>query len=409
MDGTSKKEKIICIGAGASGLFFALNRADDDHEVILLDRNAKVGRKMYISGKGRCNITNDCDVKTFINNIVTNPRFMYSAINSFKPADTIAFFNERDCALKTERGGRVFPVSDKASDIIDTLFFECKRKGVRILFEQKVKEVFKREDRFFVVCEDKTYTCDKLVIATGGMSYASTGSTGDGYRFAESFGHTVVEPKSALCPIKVKEKISHEMLKLTLRNVSLRIRSGKYKKEIFGDLEFLPGRITGPIVLSASSLINRMEDIELSLDLKPALDEETLDRRILREIEEAPNKDVLHLLNVLMPKQFISFFVENTKTDTHVVLNSLSKKARRKLIEDLKHFPLSFDGLDDIDKGIVTSGGVSVKEVDPKSFGSKLCEGLYFIGEVLDVDCLTGGFNMQCALSMGCSCAKNME
>jgi predicted Rossmann fold flavoprotein len=251
MDRTSKKEKIICIGAGASGLFFALNRADEDHEVILLDRNTKVGRKMYISGKGRCNITNDCDVKTFINNIVTNPRFMYSAINAFKPADTIAFFNEHGCPLKTERGGRVFPVSDKASDIIDALFFECKRKGVRILFEQKVMEVRKKEGSFHVICEDKTYSCDRLVIATGGMSYASTGSTGDGYRFAESFGHHIVEPRSALCPIKVKERICHEMLKLTLRNVSLKIVSGKFKKEIFGDLEFLPGRITGPIVLSA--------------------------------------------------------------------------------------------------------------------------------------------------------------
>ncbi|MBQ1483014.1 MAG: NAD(P)/FAD-dependent oxidoreductase [Erysipelotrichaceae bacterium] len=409
MDRTSKKEKIICIGAGASGLFFALQRADEDHEVILLDSNAKVGRKMYISGKGRCNITNDCDVKTFINNIVTNPRFMYSAINAFKPSDTIAFFNEHGCPLKTERGGRVFPVSDKASDIIDTLFFECKRRGVRIVFEQKVKEVRKKDELFYVICEDKTYTCDKLVIATGGMSYASTGSTGDGYRFAESFGHRIVELRSALCPIKVKERIPHEMLKLTLRNVSLKVVSGKFKKEIFGDLEFLPGRITGPIVLSASSLINRMEDVGLSLDLKPALDEEKLDKRILREIEEAPNKDVQHLLSVLLPKQLISFFVENTKTETHVFLNSFPKKARRKLTEDLKRFPLTFDGLDDIDKGIVTSGGVSVREVDPKTFGSKLCEGLYFIGEVLDVDCLTGGFNMQCALSMAYSCAKNME
>ena len=406
---SSEKTKVICIGAGASGLFFALNCADERHEVLLLDSNAKVGRKMYISGKGRCNITNDCDVKTFINNIVTNPRFMYSAISSFKPADTIRFFNEHGCPLKTERGERVFPVSDKASDIIDTLFFECKRKGVEIRFEETVKDIIKKDDGFIVSCKDKDYVCDKLVIATGGVSYSSTGSTGDGYRFAKKFGHDIIEPKSALCPIKVKEKISHEMLKLTMRNVALKIKAGKFKKEIFGDLEFLPGRITGPIVLSASSLINRMEDVGLSLDLKPALDEEKLDKRLLREIEKEPNKDVLYLLNTLLPKQFISFFVENSETDTRIELNSFSKKARMKLVQDLKHFKLTYEGLDDIDKGIVTSGGVSVKQIDPKTFESKLCKDLYFIGEVVDVDCLTGGFNMQCALSMGFSCAKNME
>lgn len=409
MNSSSDKTKVICIGAGASGLFFALNCADEEHEVILLDSNAKVGRKMYISGKGRCNITNDCDVKTFINNIVSNPRFMYSAINAFKPADTIKFFNEHGCPLKTERGERVFPVSDKASDIIDTLFFECKRKGVDIRFEQTVEDIRKTGNRFIVSCKGKDYVCDKLVIATGGVSYSSTGSTGDGYAFAKKFGHEIIEPRSALCPIKVKEKISHEMLKLTMRNVALKIKAGKYKKEIFGDLEFLPGKITGPIVLSASSLINRLEDVELSLDLKPALDEEKLDKRLLREIENGQNKDVLYLLSTLLPKQFISFFTENTGTDTRTVLNSLSRKERMKLVQDLKHFKLTYEGLDDIDKGIVTSGGVSVKQIDPKTFESKLCEGLYFIGEVIDVDCMTGGFNMQCALSMGYSCAMNMK
>ncbi len=360
----NNKTKIICIGAGASGLFFSLNCADEDHEVLLIDSNAKVGRKMYISGKGRCNITNDCDAKTFIANVVRNPKFLYSAIYGFTPADTIAYFNSHDCPLKTERGKRVFPVSDKSADIIDCLFRECKKAGVKIRFEEKVKEIKKDGDVFVVESDKRKYTADKVVIATGGISYSSTGSTGDGYRFAKNFGHTIIDLKSALCPMKVKEKIPASLLKLTMKNVSLTAGNESFHKTLFGDLEFLPGAITGPVVLSMSSLINREKDVTLSLDLKPALDEEKLDKRLLREIEKEPRKDA---------------------------------------------FPLTFVSLEDIDKGIVTSGGVDVNEVDPKSMESKLCKGLYFIGEVLDVDAFTGGFNLQSALSTGYACAKAIK
>ena len=409
MSNSTNKTKIVCIGAGASGLFFALNAADENNEVILIDSNSKAGRKMYISGKGRCNITNNCDVKEFINNVIRNPKFLYSAINRFSPADTINFFNEHDCPLKTERGNRVFPVSDKSSDIIDSLVRECRRNKVNIQFDQKVTEIKKKDDKFIVVCKDKTYEADKLVIATGGRSYPSTGSTGDGYEFAKQFGHKIIEPKSALCPIKIKEVIRHNMLDLTLKNVSLTCKNDSFNKTIFGDMEFLPGSITGPIVLSMSSLINRVGDVKMYLDLKPALDEEKLDKRLLREIEINPNKDVKYLLSTLLPSGFIEFFVENTDTDTTIVLNSLKKEKRLKLLNDLKHFELTFMGLEGIDKGIVTSGGVEVSEIDPKTMGSKICEGLYFVGEVLDVDAFTGGFNLQIALSTAYSCAINVK
>ena len=259
------------------------------------------------------------------------------------------------------------------------------------------------------MCKDKTYEADRLVIATGGLSYPSTGSTGDGYKFAKQFGHTVIEPKSALCPIKIKETIRHEMLDLTLKNVSLTCRNDSFSRTIFGDLEFLPGSITGPIVLSMSSLINRVGDVKMYLDLKPALDEEKLDKRLLREIENNPNKDVKYLLSTLLPGSLIEFFTENTGTDTTVVLNSLKKEKRLKLLNDLKRFELTFMGLESIDKGIVTSGGVDAGEIDPKTMGSRICEDLYFIGEVLDVDALTGGFNLQIALSTAYSCAVSMK
>ena len=409
MSETKKKTEIICIGAGASGLFFALNAADENNEVTLIDSNSKAGRKMYISGKGRCNITNNCDVKQFISNVVRNPKFLYSAINRFTPADTIEFFNTNECPLKTERGNRVFPVSDRSADIIDCLLRQCRKNRVNIQFDQKVTGIKKKDDRFIVSCGNRRYEADKLVIATGGRSYPSTGSTGDGYRFAEEFKHTIVEQKSALCPIRIKETIRHEMLDLTMKNVSLTCKADKFTKTIFGDLEFLPGSISGPIVLSMSSLINRIGEVEMSLDLKPALDEEKLDKRLLREIEAEPNKDVKHLLAKLLPASFIDFFIENTDTDTSIILNSLTKEKRLKLLKDLKHFKVSFMGLESIDKGIVTSGGVDVSEIDPRTMESKICKDLYFIGEVLDVDALTGGFNLQIALSTAYSCAAAVK
>ena len=408
MDNVRRKMKIVCIGAGASGLFFALNCADEDHEVILLDSNPKAGRKMYISGKGRCNITNNCDTKGFIRNVVRNPKFLYGAINRFKPSDTIDFFNGHGCPLKTERGNRVFPVSDRSADIIDCLVTECRKKKVDIHFDQKVMKIEKKDDNFVIFTRDQRYIADKLVIATGGKSYPSTGSTGDGYVYAKQFGHKSTELKSALCPIRIKEAVSNDMLKMTLKNVALTAENDHFRKTIFGDMEFLKGCITGPIVLSMSSLINRETDVTLNLDFKPALDENKLDNRLLREIQGNPNRDIRYLLTTLLPREIIEFFIENTDTDSEIPLHSLTKETRQQLLNDLKHFRLTYQGLEDIDRGIVTSGGVDVNEIDPKTMRSKLCKDLYFIGEILDVDALTGGFNLQIALSTAYSCAQGI-
>ena len=400
--------KIVCIGAGASGLFFSIHASSFGHEVILLESNAKVGRKIAITGKGRCNITNNCSATEFINNVVTNPKFLYSAINGFTPSDTIEWFNNHGCPLKTERGNRVFPVSDKSFDIIDTLLREAKRAGTKIIYNEKVEDIYQSDSGFVIKTNNRKYDADNVVIATGGLSYHLTGSTGDGYRFAKKLSHTVIEPKSALCPIKIKEKIDKSMLDFTLKNVSLTASNESFNKSIFGDLEFLSHAITGPIAISMSSFINKVGDVNLSLDFKPALDEEKLDNRILRDIKDKPNENVSYLLRGLLPREIIPFFVINTKTDVETVLNSFTKEDRLKLVRDLKHFHFSFDGLDDIDKGIVTCGGVSVKEVNQQSMESKIIPGLYFIGEVLDVDALTGGFNLQIALSTAYAAASHI-
>ncbi len=403
--------KIICIGAGASGLFFSLNAAAYGNEVALLESNSKAGKKLAITGKGRCNITNNCSPDDVIKNVVRNPKFLYSSINNFAPSDTINWFNNHNCPLKTERGNRVFPLSDKSSDIINTLLRECKKNNVEILYNQKVTDIKKENDKFIIKTKDDEFIADKVVIATGGKSYPLTGSNGDGYKFAKKFNHTIINPLSALCPIRIKETINHDMVNLTLKNVSLTAKSASFNKNIFGDLEFLdkPNAITGPIALTLSSLINRLGDVELELDFKPALDEEKLNNRLLREISSKPNENVNYLLKTLLPYEILDFFVKNSNINTSKILNSFTKNDRNELIKNLKHFHLTYLGLDDISKGIITSGGISVNEVNQKSMESKLVKGLYFIGEVLDVDAFTGGFNLQIALATAYSCAMHIN
>ncbi|MCR5491795.1 MAG: NAD(P)/FAD-dependent oxidoreductase [Bacilli bacterium] len=398
--------KIICIGAGASGLFFSLNAANNGHEVILLESNERAGRKLAITGKGRCNITNDCPVNEVIEKVLSNPKFLYSAVAGFSPRDAIEWFNAHGCELKTERGNRVFPVSDQSSDVVNALLRECDKAGVKIIYRQKVTSIRQSEEGFKVFTKDRAYAAEKVVIATGGKSYPLTGSTGDGYAFALSFHHSIVPPVSALCPIKIKERIDPKMTTLTLKNVALTASAEKFHKTLFGDMEFLPNAITGPISLSMSSLINRKGYVELSLDFKPALDNEKLNNRILREISETPNESVMHLIRTLLPSDIIPFFVQHAGTPTAKQLNSFTKEDRAKLVRDLKAFPLTYDGLDGIEKGIVTSGGVSTKEINSKTMESKLVPGLYFIGEVIDVDAFTGGFNLQIALSTAYAAAR---
>ncbi len=401
--------KIIVIGAGAAGLFYAAHAASFDHEVVVLESNEKAGKKMYITGKGRCNLTNHSSVRDCINNVVRNPKFLYSCFSRWSPENTMDYFNEHGCPVKTERGNRVFPESDKSSDAINCLLRECKKEGADIRYNEKVIQAKKEGDRFLIKTKKAIYESDVLVIATGGKSYPQTGSTGDGYAFAKGFGHQIVYPVPALCSILIEEKPSRGMLELTLKNVELKAEKEGFKKALFGDLEFLPDAITGPIALTMSSLINRLGKVKLSLDFKPALDEEKLDARIIREVAATPNKDVHYLASRMLPMDMLDFFFAKCPVPEELPLNSLTKAQRKELVSLLKKFPLTFLGLDSIEKGIITSGGVSVDEVDAKTMESKRVPNLYFIGEVLDVDALTGGFNLQIAFSTAFAAASALS
>lgn len=400
--------KIIVIGAGAAGLMASIKASEKGNEVILLDSNEKCGRKLYITGKGRCNVTNNISISEFVKNIVTNSKFMYSALNQFTPNDTIEFFNSCGVELVTERGNRVFPKSYKSSDIIDCLVNECKKNKVRIINGTKVTKVEKKNNLFYIVTNKLMYTADKLIIATGGASYSSTGSTGDGYYFAKLFGHTVTKLYSALCPILIKNEFPKTFNKLELKNVSLTCETDKAKRTLFGEMTFVDRGISGPIVLTMSSYINKENVKSLYIDFKPALTEEQLDNRILRDLSELKNQPIINVIKGLLPSLIVPIFIKKIKIDSNKKVNEITKVERQQIVKALKRFDLVFDKIDSIDHAIVTSGGVNVSELNPKTFESKKVEGLYFVGEVVDVDCLTGGFNIQCALSMGYAAGNNI-
>ncbi len=395
--------KTIVIGAGPAGLMAACRAINSNNQVIIIEHNEKAGKKLFITGKGRCNLTNSCNEREYISNVVSNPKFMFSAINHWNSKDTMDFFEARGCPLVVERGNRVFPESYKAYDITDTLVSECKLKGVSFRFNEDVKRIEKEGDKFKIETSKGHYMADYLIIATGGKSYPLTGSTGDGYRFAESLSHTIVEPVPALTGIKIEEEIPSRMVGFTLKCVSLNVKDGKWKHSEFGEMTFYSGYIDGPIVISTSSLINRraVEDVELEIDLKPALNEETLLNRINRDIENKPKDFVGDLLEGLMPKSFMQFFLENTFFDVDERCNDFSRNKRLELVHALKHFKLTYLGLNGFERAVVTSGGVSTKEINSSTMESKLVPNLYFAGEVIDVDCYTGGFNIQTALSTG--------
>lgn len=391
---------IIVVGGGASGLFFSLNASKKGHNVTVIERNEKVGKKLFITGKGRCNVTSDSDNKTIMNHIVNNPKFLYSALNRWSSVDTINFFSSHGCPLVTERGNRVFPQSGKSYDIIRTLHSECIKEGVIFIYKERVMSAYKNNERFVVKTQNgRIFQSDALVIATGGKSYSKTGSSGDGYHLASSFSHHIISPVGALVPLKVKETIPSSLFNLTLKNVTLKASGEKFSFSEFGDLEFLPSSLTGPIALTISSYINRKDNVKLELDLKPALSEEQLTNRILREIKEKRNSVVLDLLKTLLPISFISLFLSKCDVEENKSLDVLLKEERDKIVFYLKHFPFTYLGLDNIDHAIVTSGGVDVKEINPSTMESKLVKNLFFIGEVIDVDALTGGFNIQIAFS----------
>lgn len=397
--------KVAIVGAGASGLMLGGLLTSKGYDVTIFDHNEKAGKKLFITGKGRCNITNLCDEVEFLKNVVNGEKFLTSAIYAFNSFDTVSFFNNYGLKTKVERGNRVFPESDKSSDVIKTLLRHS--ADAKFLYNQNVTGVKAKEgEKFVITANGKEFEFDKVVLAMGGKSYSSTGSDGSGYRIAKSFGHSIREIAPALCSIKLNDNVA-SLNGVSLKNVTLKAEFDGKKREFFGEMMFMYDGITGPIVLSLSSFINRAKDVRLWLDLKPALSIEQLDARLLRDFEENKNKNLSHIFKGLMPNALTPFFAEKCALAGDRKVNSILKEERRKICETLKNLPLKFKSLYGVDAGIVTSGGVSLSEVNPKTFESKLQKGLYIVGEMLDVDALTGGFNLQIAFSTAFACAKN--
>ena len=376
--------------------------AERGFDVTLADKNEKTGKKLYITGKGRCNVTNECDGKEFLASVVSNPKFLMSAINAFDSHDTVDFLQKNGLNTVTERGNRVFPASQKSSDVIKTFTDYCRKNGVKILFSTKVVGVKSDGEDFVVSLSDKTERFQKVIVATGGLSYPSTGSTGDGYEIAKSFGHKIVKPVQALVPIELNEPWVQKLSGLSLKNVRCTVTAGE--KEIasdFGEMLFTHKGVSGPIILSLSSKINRLNPngLKLVIDLKPALSDDVLDARLQRDFAELNLKQFKNSLDGLLPKSLVPVIVGLSKINPEQKVGQITREQRKNLVHLLKNLTFSVKKLAGFEEAIVTAGGVDVKEINPKTMESKLQKGLYFVGEVLDVDALTGGFNIQIALS----------
>ena len=417
--------KVVVIGGGPAGIMSAISASDNGHEVVLIEKNAKIGRKLYITGKGRCNVTNNCDNREFIQNVVSNPKFMMSAIRAFSSADTQEFFENLGVQLKVERGNRVFPASDKSADIIDALLKALKVRGIEVKFETELLDVCVESNVITQIITNKgKLDCDHLVLATGGISYSKTGSDGKGLNIAKKLGHNVVKPVGALNEILVKGVVNasgnllgvKDLLLpegLSLKNVSLTALNKESGKELsyeFGEMLFTDNGLSGPIALTTSSRINRADfgSILLKIDLKPALDEQTLDKRILNDFATQSNKTFINALGGLLPKSLIPFVVAVTGIKKDKVVNSITKEERRHLLNALKELTFEVKGLADVERAIVTAGGISTKEISPKTMQSSLISNLSFAGEMIDVDAYTGGFNIQIALSTGFVAGSNI-
>ncbi|MGN0168393.1 MAG: NAD(P)/FAD-dependent oxidoreductase [Acetatifactor sp.] len=397
-------KRVIVIGGGAAGMMAAVAAADAGAAVVLLEKNEKLGKKLFITGKGRCNVTNGADMDTLFANVCTNPRFLYSAFYGFDNYAVMEFLEQAGCPLKTERGDRVFPVSDHSSDVIAAFQRELKKRGVEILLNTEVQSLNVEENcvKGVRLKNDKFMTGDRVIVCTGGASYPSTGSTGDGYRFAEETGHKVIKTYPSLVPFQVKEAWCGQLMGLSLKNVSVRLKcAGKEVYEGFGEMLFTHFGVSGPLILSASSYYVHGAEAELFIDLKPAMDMEQLDKRILRDFEENKNKQFKNSLGGLFPVKLIPVMVELSGINPDKKVNEITREERRRFLELIKKLPLTVTGTRDFAEAIITRGGVSVKEVNPSTMESKKVKGLYFAGEVLDVDALTGGFNLQIAWSTG--------
>ena len=403
-------KRVIVVGGGASGMISAYYSAMRGMDVVLIERNEKLGKKIYITGKGRCNVTASVDSRDFLQNIPTNPKFLQSAIYSFSPSDMMELLNRYGLELVVERGNRVFPKSQHASDVIKTLTRMLDEANVKVKLNERVKKISKTNEIFDVETDLGSYECDAVIIATGGFSYKMTGSSGDGYAFAKSLGHKVTPLLPALVGIETKENLS-SLAGLSLKNVSLTAYLGeKALGNEFGEILFTHTGLSGPIVLSLSSIINKkpLSEIRLVLDLKPALDEKTLDNRILRDFEKNKNKEFKNSLDELLPKSLIPFIIERSGISKDKKVNSITAVERQRLLFTLKNLEFKVKKLGDIDTAIVTSGGVDVKEINPKNMESKLVKNLHFTGEVIDVDGLTGGYNLQIAFSTGYLAGNNI-
>lgn len=400
----NKARTVVVVGAGAAGMMAAIRAASCGAKVCMIEKNERVGRKLRITGKGRCNVTNACDVQEFLSNVPTNPRFLYTALSKLSTFDTMEFFEQCGVKLKTERGKRVFPQSDRAVDIVDALQKKCTENGVSRACG-RVTSLDIRDGRIVgVLTDNKRYVCDAVIVCTGGKSYSATGSDGDGYRFANEAGHTVTELVPSLVPIVSSSPVCRQMQGLSLKNVSLKVvlrDSGKTVYEDFGEMMFTHFGLTGPMILSASAHLPNISNgiYEAHIDFKPALDAVTLDARIRSDFMKYSNRDLVNALNDLLPLKAIEPMISVCGIDPRKKVNSVTKDERRSLLEAMKCFKVPLSHLRPIDEAIVTKGGVCVDEIDPRTMQSKLVPGLFFAGEVIDVDAYTGGFNLQIAFS----------
>lgn len=401
--------KLVVIGGGPAGMAAAYSAAQTGVEVVLLEHNEKLGKKLYITGKGRCNVTNTADKEKFMANIATNPRFLYSSLSEYDSAYVIDFFEKNGTPLKVERGCRVFPQSDKAVDITKTFERVLQKYRVKIIFNVDVKSLCIEDNVIVSVITDKgQFFGDAFVLATGGVTYKATGCDGSGYTLAKQAGHTIIQPKPSLCGIKTK--VVYPLMGLTLKNVLLKIYDEKGKADSeFGELLFTHEGISGPIVLTLSSRLNKRSICgnKIEIDLKPALNSDELDNRLLRDFAENTNRLYKNAMDALLPQSLIPVFIKVSGISENRRVNEITAKERKMIGSLLKAFPLTAQGFCDIDSAIVTSGGVNVKEINPKSMRSKLTDNLYFAGEIIDVDAQTGGFNIQIAIATGFTAGKH--
>lgn len=425
-------KRICVIGGGAAGLMAAYAAAENGHQVQLFEKNEKLGKKIYITGKGRCNFTNDCSPDDFLQNVVRGKKFLTGVIYAFPPQKTIDFFEKYGLSVKVERGNRAFPVSDHASDVTKTLERACKSVGVEIGLNEKVlkiqhimSEIIPTSDidsgnmsnithmsRIIITTQERDYEFDEVIISTGGVSYPSTGSTGDGYAFARELGLSVTDLKSGLCALNLEGNWFKDLQGLALKNVAFSVKNGnKTVYEEFGEMLFTHFGISGPIVLSASSLINRLplSSLSATIDLKPALDEQTLDKRLLRDFDKYKNKQISNALVELLPQKLIPIVLSFAGISATKSVNVLSKEERGRLVKTLKGLPIKIRSLRGFEEAIITSGGVDLSEINPKTMECKRVKGIRFCGEVLDVDAFTGGFNLQIAFATGYAAGKSIR